>query len=196
MKEKANYGRSVASFMAAGITHKPTAVRRAMANIPPKQKRSMRDTVTRCYDELATIEMQLREERNNATSVRCRGVQPALFPLARRLSSRTCANAANEAMSSPRCGCAAKCCFMSSATIRNPRCPPSSRAIPCNTLGRPYSTISRLGTPGASASACATTCATAGARTAKELASRTGCAAQTQTRTQGRALGAERRARS
>ena len=82
LKERANYGRSVASFMAAGITDKPTAVRRAMANLPPNQKRSMRNTVSACYDELATIEMQLREKRTNATSVRCRGVQPALFPLA------------------------------------------------------------------------------------------------------------------
>ena len=59
--------------MATGITDKPEAVRRAMANLPPKQKDSMRNTVTACYDQLATIEMQLREERTNATSVRCRG---------------------------------------------------------------------------------------------------------------------------
>ena len=82
LKERANYGRSVASFMAAGITSKYDAVRRAMANLPPKQQDSMRKTVTACYDDLATIEMQLREKRTRATSVRCRGVQPPVFPLA------------------------------------------------------------------------------------------------------------------
>ena len=40
LKERANYGRSVASFMAAGITSKYDAVRRAMANLPPKQQDS------------------------------------------------------------------------------------------------------------------------------------------------------------
>ena len=42
----------------------------------------MRKTVTHCYEQLAVIEMHLWSARTNATFVKCRGVQPPLFPLA------------------------------------------------------------------------------------------------------------------